>query len=71
MTDQWNDRLSEYLDDELTPGERAALESHLATCRDCAVTLDDLVELADAGFNPHGRFLYFAPDEVEPIRASR
>ena len=30
-----------------------------------AVTLD---ELADAGANPHGRFLYFAPDELEPIR---
>ncbi len=29
-----------------------------------AVALDDLV--AD-GVNPHGRFLYFAPDEVEPI----
>jgi hypothetical protein len=35
--------------------------------RHLAVTLDDLVELADAGYNPHGRFLYFAPDEVEPI----
>ena len=29
-----------------------------------AVALDDLVE---DGFNPHGRFLYFAPDEVEPV----
>ena len=28
-----------------------------------AVTLDDLEEF---GHNPHGRFLYFAPDEVEP-----
>ncbi len=27
--------------------------------------LDDLL---DDGFNPHGRFLYFAPSEVEPIR---
>jgi hypothetical protein len=32
-----------------------------------AVTLDDLAELAEDGINPHGRFLYFAPDEVEPI----
>jgi hypothetical protein len=30
-----------------------------------AVALDDLL---DDGFNPHGRFLYFAPSEVEPIR---
>jgi hypothetical protein len=29
-----------------------------------AVALDDLTE---DGVNPHGRFLYFAPDEVEPI----
>jgi hypothetical protein len=29
-----------------------------------AVALDDLVE---DGVNPHGRFLYFAPDEVEPL----
>jgi hypothetical protein len=29
-----------------------------------AISLDDL---ADDGYNPHGRFLYFAPDEVEPI----
>jgi hypothetical protein len=32
-----------------------------------AVSLDDLV---DDGYHPHGRFLYFAPDEVEPIRVS-
>jgi hypothetical protein len=31
-----------------------------------AVALDDLTE---DGFNPHGRFLYFAPDEVEPVGA--
>jgi hypothetical protein len=35
-----------------------------------AVTVDEIVELADAGFNPHGRYLYFAPDEVELIGAS-
>ncbi|HZZ97246.1 MAG TPA: hypothetical protein VFE19_09530 [Jatrophihabitantaceae bacterium] len=33
-----------------------------------AVTLD---ELAEDGINPHGRFLYFAPDEVEPIVTPR
>jgi hypothetical protein len=32
-----------------------------------AVSLDDL---ADGDFHPHGRFLYFAPDEVEPIGVS-
>jgi hypothetical protein len=29
-----------------------------------AVALNDLLE---GGYNPHGRFLYFAPDEVEPV----
>jgi hypothetical protein len=42
MTDKWNDRLSEYIDDELTPGERAQLDAHLATCAECAVTLEEL-----------------------------
>jgi anti-sigma factor RsiW len=42
MTDQWIDRLSEYIDDELTPDERAQLEAHLSTCRECADTLEQL-----------------------------
>ena len=46
MTDTWTDRLSEYLDDELTAAERAALESHLASCRECVTTLDELREVA-------------------------
>jgi anti-sigma factor RsiW len=45
MTDTWIDRLSEYLDDELTSGERAALEAHLASCRDCTATLAELREV--------------------------
>src|SRR3954468_9925823 len=42
MSDVWTDRLSEYLDDELSPGERAALEGHLAGCAECSATLADL-----------------------------
>lgn len=42
MSDRWMDRLSEYLDEELPDGERVALESHLATCQDCAAVLAEL-----------------------------
>jgi anti-sigma factor RsiW len=45
MTDIWTDRLSEYLDGELTAAERAALESHLASCRECTATLAELREV--------------------------
>ena len=45
-----------------------AVLSDLDGAQHVAVTLDDLADLADLGFNPHGRFLYFAPDEIEPIR---
>ncbi len=47
MSDQWTDRLSEYLDDELTPGERAQLDAHLRTCRECSVTLDELRDVVE------------------------
>ena len=39
MTDQWTDRLSEYLDGELLTGERTALEEHLVGCAACRATL--------------------------------
>ncbi len=44
MTDNhpWTDKLSEYLDGELTPSERAALERHLAACPACSGTLAEL-----------------------------
>jgi hypothetical protein len=42
MTDQWTPRLSEYLDGELEPGERVALEQHLSSCDACTGTLDEL-----------------------------
>jgi hypothetical protein len=32
-----------------------------------AVVLDDLADLADEMPNPHGRYLYFQPDEIEPL----
>jgi len=42
MSDQWTERLSEYLDGDLTESERAALEAHLASCAACAETLAGL-----------------------------
>lgn len=45
MTDKWTDRLSDYIDDELTPGERAQIDAHLAACADCTATLEELREV--------------------------
>jgi anti-sigma factor RsiW len=42
MKDQWTDRLSEYLDGELTPAQRTALEAHLGECGVCRETLGEL-----------------------------
>jgi anti-sigma factor RsiW len=46
MTDTWTDRLSEYLDDELAPAERQALDAHLAGCAACTATLSELRRVA-------------------------
>jgi hypothetical protein len=42
MTDIFTDQLSDYLDEELPAAERAAVQAHVATCRECATTLDEL-----------------------------
>jgi anti-sigma factor RsiW len=42
MSDQWMDRLSDYLDGELPVGERIALEAHLQGCDECSAVLADL-----------------------------
>ena len=42
LHDEWTDRLSEYLDDELPPGERVAFEEHLRGCPACRSTLEQL-----------------------------
>jgi anti-sigma factor RsiW len=51
MTDEWVDRLSEYVDDELTGAERLAIERHLETCASCrtiVAELRDVVAVARA-----------------------
>ena len=40
--DPWTDQLSDYLDDELSPAERAAMDEHLAGCAACRAVLDEL-----------------------------
>jgi Putative zinc-finger len=42
MGDVWSDRLSEYLDGELTVAEQAELETHLQSCAECTTLLGDL-----------------------------
>ncbi len=42
MRDTFVDRLSDYLDDELSPAERSSLDTHLAECASCRMTLDEL-----------------------------
>lgn len=44
-TDAFTDRLSEYLDGELSPVERAAVDAHLVSCPQCRSTLDALREV--------------------------
>lgn len=41
-SDHWAERLSEYLDEELSRSEREACEAHLAQCGQCATTLEEL-----------------------------
>ena len=45
MSDQWMDRLSDYLDGELDEGERVALEAHLRTCPDCSAVVLSLIHI--------------------------
>lgn len=42
MSDRFTDRLSEYLDNELAPPDRAEVEAHLEVCEACRETLGGL-----------------------------
>src|SRR5579872_1960096 len=42
MHEEWTDRLSDYLDGELTADEHAAVAAHLASCVPCAAVAADL-----------------------------
>ena len=54
--EEWTDRLSDYLDGELSDGEQREVASHLAGCAECALILEELQavvgaahQLTDAG----------------------
>jgi anti-sigma factor RsiW len=55
MSDQWMDRLSEYLDNELTEGERIAVEAHLQSCDECSAVLADLRQVVARARVPENR----------------
>ena len=55
MNDKWTDRLSDYVDGELTTEERTALETHLATCADCRATLEELRKVVVRARSIHDR----------------
>jgi anti-sigma factor RsiW len=42
MSDQWTERLSEYVDGELGEEERIPLEAHLQSCAECSGIVGDL-----------------------------
>ncbi len=42
MTDDWTPLLSRYVDDDLEPGERRALETHVQRCAECRDTVEQL-----------------------------
>lgn len=46
MTDQWTERLSEYVDGTLEAGERHQVEAHLAQCEACAAVARDMQAVA-------------------------
>src|SRR5688572_33291452 len=48
MHDEWVDRLSEYVDGELSVRDQAAIEEHMVTCDVCRVTLGELRAVIDA-----------------------
>lgn len=40
--EEWTDRLSGYLDGELSNEERDAVDAHLRSCAECTAVLNDL-----------------------------
>ena len=45
MHQEWTDKLSDYLDDELSAVDRDAVEAHLRSCAPCAAILEELTRV--------------------------
>ncbi len=64
MTDKWIDKLSDYLDDEMSPAERALLERRLAEDQELAETLEGLrrvkihAQAVDDQVPPHAQSMW-------------
>lgn len=53
---EWTDRLSGYIDGDLVPQDRSAVEAHLAECGECRHVLEDLrAVVSQAGDLPEKR----------------
>ena len=55
IPDPWLDRLSEYLDGDLAPVDRTALEAHLKGCAACRAALADLGRIVARARGLEGR----------------
>lgn len=60
MTDVWTDKLSDYLNGDLSRADVAALEDHLARCEECRATVAELRHVIAWAGSHQGR-----PPEVD------
>src|SRR5882672_7451792 len=51
MHDPWIERLSEYVDEELSRSDREALEQHLLSCPECPSAVEDLTAVRERARN--------------------
>ena len=55
LHEEWTEKLSDFLDGELTPDDRDAVESHLQCCASCAAVLDELTQVVARARTLEGR----------------
>jgi anti-sigma factor RsiW len=67
-TDAFTDRLSDYIDDEVSGAERVAIETHVAACAECRMVLGELRRVVE-----HAAALADAPPDRDlwPAIAAR